>query len=151
MTAVAKSLISSTAAKLTLSMCMVTSLWASSFSFTTGVPDGRLGAASRRASPGKLETETADDVLLQQTTVINRATITGLVPLGTPLENIKEVEIEVYNVFPLDSAPASGKVPSRVNSPSDVEIGSATRAGDSGTLTFSASLVNASFDVGNTV
>ena len=90
------------------------------------------GAASRRASPGKLETETADDFVLQQTTVINRATITGLVPLGTPVENIKEVEVEVYHVFPLDSAPASGKVPSRVNSPSDVEIGTATRAGGSG-------------------
>jgi len=151
MTVVTKSLIRSTAAKLTLGMCMVTSLWASSFSFTTGVPDGRLGAASRRASPGKLETETADDFLLQQTTVINRATITGLVPLGTPVENIKEVEVEVYHVFPLDSAPASGKVPSRVNSPSDVEIGSATRAGGSGTLTFSASVLNASFTVDNTV
>jgi len=57
----------------------------------------------------------------------------------------------VYRVFPLDSAPASGKVPSRVNSPSDVEIGSATRAGGSGTLTFSANVLNASFAVGNTV
>ena len=151
MTAVTKSPISSTAAKLTLGMCMVTSLWASSFSFTTGVPDGRLGAASRRASPGKLETETADDFVLQQTTVINRATIAGLVPLGTPVENIKEVEVEVYHVFPLDSAPASGKVPSRANSPSDVEIGSATRAGDSGTLTFSASVLSTSFTVDNTV
>lgn len=151
MTAVTKSLISSTAAKLTLSMCMVTSLWASSFSFTTGVPDGRLGAASRRASPGKLETETADDFVLQQTTVISRATITGLVPQGTPLENIKEVEVEVYHIFPLDSAPASGRVPSRANSPSDVEIDSATRAGGSGTLTFSASVLNASFAVDNTV
>jgi hypothetical protein len=150
-TAVTKSLISSTAAKLVLGMCMVTSLRASSFSFTTGDPDGRLGAASRRASPGKLETETADDFLLQQTTVIKRATITGLVPLGTAIENIKEVEVEVYHVFPLDSAPASGKVPSRVNSPSDVEIGSATRAGGSGTVIFYASVLSASFTVGNTV
>lgn len=150
-TAVTQSLMSSTAAKLILGMCMVTSLWASSFSFATGIPDGRLGAASRRASPGKLETETADDFVLLQTTVINRATITGLVPLGTAIEDIKEVEVEFYHVFPLDSAPASGKVPSRVNSPSDVEIGSATRAGGSGTLTFSASVLNASFTVGNTV
>ena len=151
MTVATKSLISSIAAKLMFGMCMVTSLWASSFSFTTGVPDGRLGAASRRASPGKLETETADDFVLQQTTVINRATITGLVPLGTPVENIKDVEVEVYHVFPLDSAAPSGKVPSRVNSPSDVEIGTATRAGGSGTLTFSASVLNASFAVDNTV
>jgi len=74
-----------------------------------------------------------------------------LVPLGTPVENIKDVEVEVYHVFPLDSAAASGKVPSRVNSPSDVEIGTATRAGGSGTLTFSASVLNASFAVDNTV
>src|SRR5205823_9125895 len=68
--------------------------------FTTGSPDGLLGALSRRASPGKVETETADDFMLQQTTVITQAKIIGLVPLGTPLENIKEVEIEVYHVFP---------------------------------------------------
>ena len=146
-----RSILILTAFRVAFGMWVATSLWAAPFSFTTGSPDGRLGAASRRASPGKLETETADDFILQQTTVINRATITGLVPLGTPLANIKEVEVEVYHVFPLDSAPASGKVPSRANSPSDVEIGAATRAGGSGTLTFSASVLNASFPVGNTV
>jgi hypothetical protein len=132
-------------------MCVATSLWAASFSFTTGTPDGLLGALSRRASPGKVETETADDFILQQTTVITQAKIIGLVPLGTPLENIKEVEIEVYHVFPLDSATPSGNVPSRVNSPADVEIDSATRARSSGTLTFSASVLDASFPVNNTV
>jgi hypothetical protein len=111
-----------------------------------------MGAASRRATPGKLETETADDFILQQTTVINRATIVGLVPAGTQPQAIKEVEVEVYHVFPLDSAfPPSGKVPSRINSPSDIEIDSATRAGNSGTLTFSASVLNANFTVANTV
>ena len=119
-----RSILILTAFRVAFGMWVATSLWAAPVSFTTGSPDGRLGAASRRASPGKLETETADDFILQQTTVINRATITGLVPLGTPLANIKEVEVEVYHVFPLDSAPASGKVPSRANSPSDVEIGS---------------------------
>jgi hypothetical protein len=133
-------------------MWVATSLWSAPFSFTTGNPDGLLGAASRRASPGKVETETADDFILQQTTVINRATIVGLVPLGTQPQNVKEVEVEVYHVFPLDSAfPPSGRVPSRVNSPADVEIDSATRAGNSGTLTFSTSVLNASFSVGNTV
>jgi hypothetical protein len=111
-----------------------------------------MGAASRRASPGKLETETADDFTLDQTTVIRRATIVGLVPPGTQAQDIKEVEVEVYHVFPLDSAiPPSGKVPSRANSPSDVEIGTATRAGNSGTLTFSTNVLNANFSVGNTV
>jgi hypothetical protein len=111
-----------------------------------------MGAASRRASPGKLETETADDFTLDQTTVIGRATIVGLVPSGTQLSDIKEVEVEVYHVFPLDSAmPPSGKVPSRANSPSDVEIDTATRAGNSGSLTFSPSVLNLNFGVGNTV
>jgi hypothetical protein len=87
----------------------------------------------RRPSPGKVETETADDFALQQTTVIKGSTINGLVPVRTPLANISNVEVEIYHVFPLDSAnPPSGNVPSRANSPSDVEIASATRDGSAG-------------------
>src|SRR5438067_1863177 len=105
-----RSLVSST---LAFGIWVATPVGAATLSFMAGTPDGKLGALSRRASPGKLETETADDFILQQTTVINRATITGLVPLGTLPENVKEVEIEVYHVFPLDSAnPPSGNVPS---------------------------------------
>src|SRR5436190_24375394 len=97
-------------AGLALGLLAGTSVWSEPLSFTTGNPDGLMGAASRRASPGKLETETADDFILQQTTVINRATIVGLVPAGTKAEDVKEVEVEVYHVFPLDSAfPPSGK------------------------------------------
>jgi hypothetical protein len=139
-------------AGLALGLLAGTSLWSADFSFTTGNPDGLMGAASRRASPGKLETETADDFTLDQTTVIRRATIVGLVPSGTQPQDIKEVEVEVYHVFPLDSAvPPSGKVPSRANSPADVEIGTATRAGNSGMLTFSTNGLNSNFGVGNTV
>jgi hypothetical protein len=145
-------LVGSKGARLALGLLVSTSLWSADFSFTTGNPDGIMGAASRRASPGKLETETADDFTLDQTTVIRRATIVGLVPSGTQPQDIKEVEVEVYHVFPLDSAiPPSGKVPSRVNSPSDVEIGTATRAGNSGTLTFFTNVLNSNFGVGNTV
>jgi hypothetical protein len=124
---------------------------AETFSFTPGDPDGKVGALSRRASPGNIETETADDFVLQQTTIINKATIKGLLPSGTDLTKIKDVEVEIYHVFPLDSAPASGHVPSRANSPSDVEIGTATRDGSSGTLKFSATVENASFSVDHTV
>ena len=135
-----------------LGLLAATSLWSADFSFTTSNPDGLMGAVSRRASPGKLETETADDFTLDQTTVIRRATIVGLVPSGTQPQDIKDVEVEVYHVFPLDSAvPPSGNVPSRANSPSDVEIGTATRAGNSGTLTFSTNVLNSNFGVGNTV
>jgi hypothetical protein len=145
-------LIGSRGAGLALGLLVSTSLWSADFSFATGNPDGLMGAASRRASPGKLETETADDFTLDQTTVIRQATIVGLVPSGTQPQNFKEVEVEVYHIFPLDSAmPPSGKVPSRANSPSDVEIGTATRAGNSGTLTFFTNVLNSNFGVGNTV
>jgi hypothetical protein len=144
--------VGSKAVRLALALLVATSLWSADFSFTTGNPDGLMGATSRRASAGKLETETADDFTLDQTTVIRRATIVGLVPSGTKPQDIKEVEVEVYHVFPLDSAlPPSGRVPSRANSPSDVEIGTATRAGNSGTLTFSTNVLNSNFGVGNTV
>ena len=145
------SMLSLAGATVAFGMCSAASLWAAPFSFTTGTPDGRLGALSRRASPGKIETETADDFILQQTTVITQAKIIGLVPLGTPLANIKEVEIELYHVFPLDSAQRTINVPSRANSPSDVEIDSGTRARSSGTLKISASVLDSNFFVGNTV
>jgi hypothetical protein len=124
---------------------------AQTFSFTPGDPDGKVGALSRPASPGKIETETADDFVLPQTTIINKATIKGLLPADTDFAKIKDVEVEVYHVFPLDSAPASGHVPSRTNSPSDVEIGTATRDASSGTLKFSPTVENASFSVDHTV
>ena len=124
---------------------------AETFSFTPGGPDGKVGALSRPASPGKVETETADDFVLQQTTIINKATIKGLIPAGTDLSKINDVEVEIYHVFPFDSAPASGHVPSRTNSPSDVEIGTATRDASWGTLKFSATVESASFSVDHTV
>ena len=67
---------------------------------STGSPDGKLGALSRRPSTGKLETETADDFDLTQTTVLTGATITGLISPATPLEDIADVEVELYHVFP---------------------------------------------------
>src|SRR5882762_5205168 len=67
----------------------------------TGNTDGKLGALSRPASVNKLETETADDFVLSQTTVLTGATITGLVT--TSLANISNVEIEIYHRFPEDS------------------------------------------------
>lgn len=124
--------------------------WASPFFFTTGDTDGLLGALSRSESAGKLETETADDFFLTETTVIRGATITGLIT--APLANISNVEVELYHVFPLDSvSPPSGRVFTRVNSPADVEIDAATRDGSVGTLRFSASGLNPSFTVPNTV
>jgi len=142
--------VSLTAALLIAGAWLATPAWAAPFFFTTGNADGRLGALSRSESPGKLETETADDFVLTETTVINGATITGLI--NASLANITNVEVELYHVFPLDSVnPPSGHVLSRVNSPADVEIDAATRDGSLGTLSFAASRLNASFSVLNTV
>jgi len=140
-----------TVATLAFGAWLATPAWADTFFFTTGAPDGRLGAASRPASASKVETETADDFILADTTVISRATIIGLVPSGTPLANITQVEVELYHIFPLDSGPFDNKVPTRVNSPSDVEISSATRDSSNGTLAFTASVLSGTFRVANTV
>jgi hypothetical protein len=131
-------------------MGLATSASAAPFFFTTGNPDGLLGALSRSESPGKVETETADDFILAETTVINGATITGLI--NAPVANIANVEVELYHVFPLDSvSPPSGHVLSRVNSPSDVEIDAATRDGSAGSLRFVATPPATGISVGNTV
>jgi len=131
---------------------IATPAWAASFLFSTGTPDGLLGTLSQPASASHLETETADDFILTETTSIAQAAITGLIPSGTPLANISNVEVEIYHVFSEDSDVSRiAHVPSRANSPSDVEIDSATRDGKLGTLVFSPSLVSDSISVGNSV
>lgn len=145
-------LLSLVAATVTGGVWLATPAWADPFFFSTGTTDGLLGTLSQPAGTGHLETETADDFILTETTSIAEATITGLVPSGTPVANISNVEIEVYHIFPTDSAdPPSGNVPARANSPADVEIDTATRDGSLGTLDFSASLSDESFSVQNTV
>jgi hypothetical protein len=140
---------------LVLTACLAVPVWAGPFFFSTGSPDpiNALGALSRTKAGG-VETETADDFVMQETTVIKSATITGLIPVGTPLENIKDVEVEIYHVFSTDSNVdrTSGppnfstlNVPTRNNSPSDFEINTATRARTAGTLEISARVVNANF------
>jgi hypothetical protein len=125
---------------------------AAPFAFSTGQPDGKLGALSQPATGVALETETADDFVLTDTTRIDGAIVVGLIPVNAALEDIANVEVEIYHVFPTDSAdPPSGKVPARVNSPADVEIDSATRDGAKGSLLFTASVLNPSFATLNSV
>jgi hypothetical protein len=123
---------------------------ADAFTFSTGSHDGRIGTLSRpNGGPGIIETETADDFILNQQTSITQATFTGLVPAGA---TVTQVEIEFYHVFPTNSAfPPSGNVVSRTNSPSDVEIGAATRDSLAGTLSFSTTTLASNFSVLNTV
>jgi hypothetical protein len=125
---------------------------AASFNFSTGDPDGKMATLSRPPGPGKIQTETADDFVVTQAVVISRATFTGLLPAGAALSSITGVEVEIYHVFPADSAnPPSGNVPTRTNSPADVEIDSATRDSADGSLSFSATMVSATFSVSNSV
>jgi hypothetical protein len=125
---------------------------AASFSFSTGDPDGKIATLSRPFGLGKIQTETADDFVATQAVVISQATFTGLLPAGSSLASIIGVEIEIYHVFPGDSAlPPSGNVLTRTNSPSDVEIDSATRDSADGSLTFSATILNPSFTASNSV
>jgi hypothetical protein len=119
------------------------------FVFSTGGPDGKMAMASRPDSPGKFEIEAADDFVLTAPTRIMSATFTGLLfaPPGASqptIGDIGQVVVEIYRVFPKDSdvGRTSGpptfsttKVPTRVNSPSDVEF--VDRDTASGNLTFS--------------
>ena len=124
-----------------------------SFSFSTGNPDGKIATLSRPASSGKIQTETADDFLIvSNTTLIRQATFTGLIPAGAPLSSVLNVEVEIYHVFPNDSdTNRTLHVPTRANSPGDVEIDDATRDGLDGSLRFGVTLVNASFTASNSV
>ena len=125
---------------------------AAPFSFSTGNPDGKMATLSRPASPGKMQTETADDFVTTNSVVINQATFTGLLSAGSSVTDITGVEVEIYHVFPFDSVlPPSGNVPTRTNSPSNVEIDSATRDSSNGGLVFSTTMVNASFTAANSV
>ena len=125
---------------------------ADTFTFSTGNPDGKIATLSRPASQGLIQTETADDFIVTQSVVISEATFTGLLPAGTPMTGIGQVEVEIYHVFPLDTAfPLSGNVVTRTNSPSDVEIDSATRDSANGSLEFSATFLGSSFTASNSV
>jgi hypothetical protein len=122
---------------------------ATPFFFSTGNPDGLIATLSRTASTGKLETETADDFVTASPTAINSATFTGLIVGGATPADVKDVEIELYHVFPIDSGPPDGRVNTRVNSPSDNNFAAAD--GALGQLTFTTMVVNPNFMAVNSV
>jgi hypothetical protein len=120
------------------------------FFFSTGDPDGKIATLSRTASPGKLETETADDFVTTAQTTITNATFTGLLVGGATPANIHNVEIELYHVFPLDStSPPDNRVLTRANSPSDNNFAAAD--GALGQLSFTTTVLNTSFTAANSV
>jgi hypothetical protein len=123
---------------------------AGSFFFSTGNPDGLMAMASRPSSAGKLEIEAADDFVLTSPTSITSATFVGLLPTGAQLLGVTDVRVEIYRVFPNDSTvPPSDNVPTRTNSPSDVEF--ADRDSAAGNLTFTPGIINSSFTAANSV
>jgi len=113
---------------------------------STGDVNGQMALASRPSSAGVDEIEAADDFVLGAAALLKSGTFTGLLPSGSA---VTSVTVEIYRVFPLDSNdPPSGKVPTRVNSPSDVAFDS--RMSGSG-LAFSTSTLNPSFTAVNSV
>ena len=115
------------------------------FTFNTGNVTNLIATATRPESTGKFEIESADDFFLTNSASITNATFTGLVTGPSPLSNIGEVRIEIYRVFPKDSdvGRTSGpptfstpQVPTRVNSPSDVEFDDRDTSPAPGNLTF---------------
>ena len=127
------------------------SVFANAFFFSTGNPDGLIATLSTMASPGKLETETADDFVTTAPVAITSATFIGLLPTGTPLSAVKEIEIELYHVFPIDStSPPDGKVLTRTNSPSDNQF-AARDSNLPGQLSFKSSVLDPRFTALNSV
>jgi PEP-CTERM motif-containing protein len=122
-------------------------------------PNSLIGMASRPDVP-VFEIESADDFVLTSTSKIDSAAFTGLfvpAPSGAA-PSVSQVVVEIYRVFPSDSdvGRTSGpptfstpQVPTRVNSPSDVALDSRDSA--AGGLTFSTSVLSATFTALNSV
>jgi len=133
---------------------------ATPFFFSTGNPDGKIATATRPEGAGKFEIESADDFVLTGPTTITGAKFTGLITGGATTANIGEVRVEIYRVFPADSnvARTSGpptfstpEVPTRVNSPSDVELADRDTAPPPGNLKFTTTVLNNIFTAANSV
>ena len=130
------------------------------FFFSTGNTDGKIATASRPSSAGKVEIESADDFVVTGGNLsLTGATFQGLIPTGASLGSISSVGVEIYRVFPLDSnvARTSGpptfstsQVPTRVNSPSDVELVSRDSSSGGG-LTFTPGILASSFTAANSI
>jgi hypothetical protein len=116
--------------------------------FDNGPPDGKMAMAARPGSAGQIEIEAGDDFLLNSNTSIDSATFTGIITGAAP--TIADVRVEIYRVFPVDSAnPPDGRVPTRVNSPSDIEF--VDRDTASGNLSFTTTTLAATFTAANSV
>src|SRR5205814_4504843 len=118
------------------------------FFYNNDFPNDLIGTASRPESAGKIEIESADDFLITSNpTRITDVTFTGLIPANA---TINDVRVEIYRVFPNDSNTVrTPNVVTRINSPSDVAF--ADRSSTDGNLSFSTSVLSASFTALNSV
>jgi hypothetical protein len=124
------------------------------FNFSTGLPDGKVATITEPASAhtAQVEYESADDFALTTETVLQHASFTGLLTGGASPKDVSNVVVEIYRVFPNDSdvgrtsGPptfSTNKVPTRVNSPSDVALD--VRDSSDHELTFHSRVLSASF------
>ena len=113
-------------------------------------PNNLMVSASR-PDTGTFEIESADDFVLTTSTSITSASFIGLLVSGTGgLPSVSQIVVEIYRVFPVDSnAARTPNVPTRANSPSDVAFDS--RDSSAAELTFSTSVLSASFTALNSV
>ena len=122
------------------------------FAFHTGAPDGRIATISEPANAhnSQVEFETADDFVLPSATRIDNASFTGLLTGGATLNDVSNVFVTIYRVFPNDSdTTRTPNVPTRVNSPADNEIENRDSAARD--LFFAGQVLNASFEAQNSV
>jgi hypothetical protein len=114
-------------------------------------PNNQIAIASRQDSAGGFEIEAADDFLLKTQSTITGGSFVGLlVPTPGAQASISDVGVEIYRVFPNDSDTVrTPNVPTRMNSPSDVAFDSRDSA--AGDLSFSGSLLSATFTALNSV
>jgi len=110
-----------------------------------------MAAASRPQSAGKIEIEAADDFIIGGGgAAVTEFKFIGLLTGNSTAADIQAINLEVYRVFPKDSTnPPSGKVPTRVNSPSDVAFADADSTVP-GSLAFSTTSLGA-FSATNSV
>src|SRR5262249_6111757 len=109
------------------------------------------------------EIEAGDDFILTLPTSIAHATFTGLLANpsfsgGIPASSVNSVTVQMYLVFPKLSDPlrtsgpptfSTSQVPTRVNSPSDVELDD--RKSSAGNLTYKVTSLNASLTALNSI
>jgi hypothetical protein len=130
------------------------------FFFSTGLPDGKVATITEPANAhnSDVEFESADDFALTSETALQHATFTGLLTGGATPRDVSNLVVEIYRVFPNDSdvGRTSGpptfstdRVPTRVNSPSDVAF--AARASADHELSFQPFVASTSFTAQNSV